>query len=129
MPYELCHASCEVFYYFLRCRLTPSLISPQDTARDPSRLSAEIPFGSNGRPSFEAYTLQLRFAAIRDDGGPPIEGGAASDTAKASEQKQTRDGNLAVLPLADVLLFSGLTQRSQSAGVSLPLERGSVRFM
>lgn len=103
--------------------------SPQDTARDPSRLSAEIPFGANGRPSFGSYTLQLRFAALRDDGGPPIEGGAASDTAKASDQKQTRDERLAVLPLADVLLFSGLEQRPQPAGLALPQERGTVRFI
>lgn len=55
--------------------------------------------------NFGEYTLQIRYAAVDGDGGPPIVGSRADDKVRAEAQQQASKGS-AVLPLADYLLFT-----------------------
>ncbi|KAL1520730.1 hypothetical protein AB1Y20_022298 [Prymnesium parvum] len=86
---------------------------PSDTFSDPSTstlsdgtvMSRRYTRDSNGGINFANYVLQLRFAPVAGDEGPPIIGSAPEDRARAASVMQTTAGS-AVLPLADYLMFS-----------------------
>ena len=63
--------------------------------------------GPDGRVSFTDFTLQIRYAPVTGDGGPPIIGSAPGDTTAAAAQQQARAGS-SVLSLADYLVFGGV---------------------
>ena len=69
--------------------------------------------GADGKYNIEDYVLQLRFAPVAGDGGPPVIGSAPSDVEKAAQQRQARNGQ-SVLPLADYIMFGGNPARAAS---------------
>ena len=61
--------------------------------------------GPDGKVNFGDYVLQLRYAPISGDAGPPISGSSPEDRERAAAVSQARTGS-SVLPLAEYLMFT-----------------------
>lgn len=82
----------------------PSTGTLSDGTRMPQR-ERNFGRGPDGRVNFGNYVLQLRYAPVAGDNGPPIVGSKPEDVVQAVSMSQASTGS-SVLALADYLVFT-----------------------